>query len=288
MTNEELVTRIRNRIDTAECMAQLWQQNRAFVAKIAKRYAAYEDIDDLMQEGFIGLCNAVECYKPDGGAKFLTYAAYWIQQAMLRYMTKYSSVVELPQDIRTKINRLRKFEREYTAEWGREPTEKEIRLYFGYSRKEYQLLVESQSIGNLESIDGLVPGTDDLTVGELVADPANQYEDLIDQIEQQELSGTLWNLVDTLPEEQRDVVRTQYREDLTLPQVSDRLGMDYRAVKTARARAFRELRKPHYTNKLSRFLPDRALSLAYGGGVESYNRTWTSSTERAAFKDLGW
>ncbi len=288
MENEELVTRIRNRIDTAECMKQLWQQNRAFVAKIAKRYAAYEDIDDLIQEGFIGLCNAVECYDSDGGAKFLTYAAYWIQQAMLRYMAKYSSVVELPQDVRTKINRLRKFEREYTAEWGREPTEKEIRLYFGYSRKEYQLLVESQSIGNLESIDGLVPGTDDLTVGELVADPANQYEDLIDQIEQQELSGTLWNLVDTLPEEQRDVVRTQYREDLTLPQVSDRLGMDYRAVKTARARAFRELRKPHYTNKLSRFLPDRALSLAYGGGVESYNRTWTSSTERAAFKDLGW
>lgn len=288
MTNEELVTRIRNRIDTAECMKQLWQQNRAFVAKIAKRYAAYEDIDDLIQEGFIGLCNAVECYDSDGGAKFLTYAAYWIQQAMLRYLAKYSSVVELPQDIRTKINRFRKFEREYTAEWGREPTEKEIRLYFGYSRKEYQLLVESQSIGNLESIDGLVPGTDDLTVGELVADPANQYEDLIDQIEQQELSDTLWNLVDTLPEEQRDVVRTQYQEDLTLPQVSDRLGMDYRAVKTARARAFRELRKPHYTNKLSRFLPDRVLSLAYGGGVESYNRTWTSSTERAAFKDLGW
>mgnify|MGYP002242342722 CR=1 FL=1 len=118
MTNEEFVARIRNRIDTAECMAQLWQQNRAFVAKIAKRYAAYEDIDDLMQEGFIGLCNAVECYDPDGGAKFLTYAAYWIQQAMVRYMSKYSSVVQLPQDVRTKINRLRKFEREYTAEVG--------------------------------------------------------------------------------------------------------------------------------------------------------------------------
>lgn len=48
MKNEELVARIRNRIDAAECMAQLWQQNRAFVAKIAKRYAAYEDIEDLM------------------------------------------------------------------------------------------------------------------------------------------------------------------------------------------------------------------------------------------------
>lgn len=288
MENEELVVRIRNRIDAAECMKQLWQQNRAFVAKIAKRYAAYEDIDDLMQEGFIGLCNAVECYDSDGGAKFLTYATFWIRQAIKRYVDNYGSAVRIPVNTREKIDSLRQFSRAFVVEHGREPTEREIRLYFGYSRKEYQLLVESQSIGNLESIDGLVPGTDDLTVGELVADPANQYEDLIDQIEQQELSGTLWNLVDTLPEEQRDVVRTQYREDLTLPQVSDRLGMDYRAVKTARARAFRELRKPHYTNKLSRFLPDRALSLAYGGGVESYNRTWTSSTEKAAFKDLGW
>lgn len=287
MTNEELIARIRNRIDTAECMKQLWQRNSPFVAQIAKRYAAYEDIDDLMQEGFIGLCNAVECYNPDGGAKFLTYAAFWIRQAIKRYVDNYGSAVRIPVNTREKINSLRQFSRAFVVEHGREPTEREIRLYFGYSRKEYQLLVESQSIGNLESIDGLVPGTDDLTVGELVADPANQYENLIDQIEQQELSDTLWNLVDTLPEEQRDVVRTQYQEDLTLPQVGDRLGMDYGAVKTARARAFRELRKPHYTNKLSRFLPDRALSMAYGVGVDNYNRTWTSSTERAAFEDLG-
>lgn len=287
MTNEELVARIRNRIDAAECMKQLWQQNRPFVAQIAKKYAAYEDIDDLMQEGFIGLCNAAECYDPDGGAKFLTYAAFWIRQAIKRYVDNYCSMVRIPVNTREKINSLRQFSRAFVVEHGREPTEKEIRLYFGYSRKEYQLLVESQSIGNLESIDGLVPGTDDLTVGELVADSADQYEDLIDQIEQQELSDTLWNLVDTLPEEQRDVVRTQYREDLTLPQVGDRLGMDYRTVKTARARAFRGLRKPHYTNRLSRFLPDRALSMAYGGGVDNYNRTWTSSTERAAFEDLG-
>lgn len=117
MKNEELVARIRNRIDAAECMAQLWQQNRLFVAQIAKKYTAYEDMDDLMQEGFIGLCNAVECYDPDNGAKFLTYAAYWIQQAMLRYIAKYSGVVQIPESVRTKINKLRKFEREHSAEW---------------------------------------------------------------------------------------------------------------------------------------------------------------------------
>ena len=234
MENEELVVRIRNRIDAAECMAQLWQQNRTFVAKIAKRYAAYEDIDDLMQEGFIGLCNAVECYDPDGGAKFLTYAAYWIQQAMVRYMSKYSSVVQLPQDIRTKINRLRKFERDYTVEWGREPTEKEIWLYFGYSYKEYRLIMESSSISNQESIDALVPGTEDFTIGETVKDPVDQYDQLLDQMQQEELAETLWQLVDSLPEQQGEILHAQYEDGATLRQVSDKLGLEYQRTRQER------------------------------------------------------
>lgn len=288
MNNEELVARIRNGIGTAECMAQLWQQNRAFVAQIAKRYTAYEDMDDLMQEGFIGLCNAVECYEPDGGAKFLTYAAYWIQQAMLRYIAKYSGVVQIPENVRTKINRLRKFEHEYSAEWGREPTEKEIRLYFGYSYKEYRLIMESRSISNQESIDALVPGTDDFKVGETVADPVNQYDQLLDQMQQEELADTLWQLVDDLPEQESQILHVEYQENISLRQASNKLGMEYETARAARARGLRTLAKPHYKRMLQHFLPDCALSMAYGGGVESYNRTWTSSTERAAFKDLGW
>lgn len=288
MNNEELVTRIRNRIDTAECMAQLWQQNRAFVAKLAKRYAAYEDIDDLMQEGFIGLCNAVECYEPDCGSKFLTYAAYWIQQAMLRYMAKYSGTVQVPENVRVKMNKLRKFEREYMAEWGQEPTEKEIRLYFGYSYKEYRLIMESRSISNQESIDALVPGTEDFTIGETVADPVNQYDQLLDQMQQEELADTLWQLVDDLPEQESQILHVEYQENISLRQASNKLGMEYETARAARARGLRTLAKPHYKRMLQHFLPDRALSMAYGGGVESYNRTWTSSTERAAFEDLGW
>lgn len=288
MNNEELVARIRNGIDTAECMAQLWQQNRAFVAQIAKRYTAYEDIDDLMQEGFIGLCNAVECYDQDGGAKFLTYAAYWIQQAMLRYIAKYSGTVQIPENVRMKINKLRKFECEYSAEWGREPTEKEIRLYFGYSRKEYQALTESQLVTKLESIDALIPGSGDFTVGESVADPVDQYDQLLEQMQQEELADTLWQLVDSLPEQESQILHVEYQENITLRQVSDKLGMEYETARAARARGLRTLAKPHYKRMLQHFLPDRVLPLAYGGGVENYNRTWTSSTERAAFEDLGW
>ena len=149
-------------------------------------------------------------------------------------------------------------------------------------------MMESRSISNQESIDGLVPGTEDFTIGETVKDPVDQYDQLLDQMQQEELAETLWQLVDSLPEQQSEILHAQYEDNITLRQVSDKLGLEYQRTRQERDKALRTLRKPHNSCKLEYFLPDRALSLAYGGGVESYNRTWTSSTERAAFKDLGW
>ena len=91
-----------------------------------------------------------------------------------------------------------------------------------------------------------------------------------------------------LPEQQGSILHAQYEDGATLRQISDKLGLEYQRTRQERDKALRELRKPHNSHKLEYFLPDRALSMAFGGGVESYNRKWTSSTERAAFEDLGW
>ena len=50
---------------------------------MAMKYQAYGEFDDLMQEGYLGLCQAVDGYDPDAGASFIHYAAYWIRRAML-------------------------------------------------------------------------------------------------------------------------------------------------------------------------------------------------------------
>ena len=59
---------------------------------MAKNYQAFEDIEDLKQEGYIGLCRAVDEYKPQEGVAFMTYAGYWIRQQMQRYVENCSSV----------------------------------------------------------------------------------------------------------------------------------------------------------------------------------------------------
>lgn len=71
MTNEQLVIRIRAGIDVAENMLKLWQQNQGFIVAIAKRFQGYEDMEDLRQQGYIGLCQAVDGYNPDEGVYHL-------------------------------------------------------------------------------------------------------------------------------------------------------------------------------------------------------------------------
>ena len=54
-------------MDEAENMLKLWQQNRGLIHTIARKYAAYDDIEDLEQQGYIGLCDAVQNYRPEEG-----------------------------------------------------------------------------------------------------------------------------------------------------------------------------------------------------------------------------
>ena len=71
MTNEELAIRIKAGIDTADNMLQLWEQTRRFIRRIASRYVGAAELEDLEQEGYLALYDAVDGYRPDLGCKFL-------------------------------------------------------------------------------------------------------------------------------------------------------------------------------------------------------------------------
>lgn len=70
MSNKQLVLRIKAGENVADNMLQLWQQNQGFIRSIAKKYAAYEEIEDLIQQGYFGMCNAVNGYDPENGGFF--------------------------------------------------------------------------------------------------------------------------------------------------------------------------------------------------------------------------
>ena len=67
MTNEEIAILIRAGVDVPENMAALYEQNKGMIAALAWKLRAYAELEDLRQEGYIGLCNAVDAWEPEGG-----------------------------------------------------------------------------------------------------------------------------------------------------------------------------------------------------------------------------
>ena len=70
MTNEELVLLSRYCDNKSEYLEELYSQNYGLISAIAKRYSGVYELDDLMQESFLGLAEAVESYDPEGGASW--------------------------------------------------------------------------------------------------------------------------------------------------------------------------------------------------------------------------
>ncbi len=77
-------------------MFALWQQNRNFIHTIAIHYQGCAELEDLEQEGYLALYDAVDRFDPMLLYAFITYAAYWIRQRMRRYIENCGRTVRIP------------------------------------------------------------------------------------------------------------------------------------------------------------------------------------------------
>ncbi len=152
ISNEQLVARIQAGEDTANNMLALWQQSIGIIAKMAMKYQGCAELDDLKQEGYLGLCEAVRQYDPDQGALFITYAAFWIRQAMRRYIDNYGSVVRIPVHAREWIQKYSKAVREYKQYYGTEPPERALCALLGVSREKLHTIQKDAGMGQIDSL----------------------------------------------------------------------------------------------------------------------------------------
>lgn len=285
MTNEELVARIQAGIDEADNMLQLWQQNKGLIHTIARKYAAYEDIEDLEQQGYLGLCDAVQGYRPEEGAAFSHYAWIWIKQNIQRYIDDCSTAVRIPSHRRQEIVRYRRACAAFEKNCGRKPTDWEMSRLLDVNRETVDRIKEAAQMGSAASLDTPIGEDTEDTIGDLQPGAADVEGSVLDAIQKEQLKAVIWPLVDSLPGKQPAVIRMRYQEGLTLKECGERLGIAMQGARTHEGNAFRELRKPSRANQLKPFLNDYIYSRAtQGNGAGTFARTWTSSTERVALK----
>ena len=290
VTNEQLVSRIRAGEDTEKNMALLYDQVKDFIRSIAWQYRETGEFEDLLQEGYLALYPAIENYNPAAGCKFLTYAEHWIRQKMRRYLQNSGHCLRVPVPCLEQIQKMKKFQSNFVKQYGREPTETEIGGFMRLTLEQVKVLQENACMTILGSLDAPITGkdgTEDATAGELVAAGGNLEEDILDRLEQEDLHNTLWRCVDSLPGIQSEVIHSRYQGELTIKECGAVCGVSEAEARKQHLKALRSLRSGENAKVLYPFLEEseRIYSEALtGNGVERFNRTWTSSTERVALK----
>lgn len=287
MTNEQLVARIRAGENVGENMAQLYEQMKRFIHTVAWKYRDSGMVEDLEQEGFLALYDAVDGYDEAQGVRFLTYAEYWIRQRISRYLQVNGSSLRLPVHCQEKLQRYKRLCSSFQLERGREPSEREIARLMGLTLEQVREIKGNACMARVGSLDAPVKGLDggeDITMGDLVPAEEDLEGDAVDRIEQEQLCAVLWECVDSLPGRQPAVIRQRYQGGMSLRAIGEAHGTTPEAVRQIHAKALRELRATRYSNRLRPFLPESEQIYSielHGNGVGKFNRTWASSTERA-------
>ncbi len=119
-----------------EARVTLIKANLRLVVKIAHDFKGLGlPLLDLISEGNIGLMRAVEKFDPAKGAKFSSYAAWWIKQSMRRALANQSRTIRIPVQSAGKINKIKSVRLKLTETFGREPTDAEIAEHLDFSER---------------------------------------------------------------------------------------------------------------------------------------------------------
>lgn len=289
MTNEELVMKIKAGEDVQLNMELLHEQTKRFIRKIAWKYKQDDELEDLLQEGFLALYDAVEGYDPEAGFSFISYAAFYLKTRFARYLADKGSCVQIPIHRLEDIRKYQKFCSTYFLSYGCEPSTKAVAQFMHTSIEQVEQIKANACMARLGSLDKPIKEEEDGTIGDFVRDPSDLMLDVEERIQQEQLRSVLWGCVDELPEKEAEAIRARYRDGLTLKETGERLGTTSEGARQWEAKVLRKLRSGSNRRRLLPFFPDHDHIFSMGStgtGVGIFERTWTSATERAVIRRL--
>lgn len=286
MSNEELVKSIQG--GNKEAMMQLWSQVEKLAALLIKKWSGVVEREDLMQEAFIACDDACRDYDPEQGASFAHYFAQRLQWRFAEYAAR-SNGTYIPPNLFWKVLKYRRYLNDYKKQTGVDPDQWTIMQALNLQKHELQTLKDLSKRLQVRSLDesiGQSEDGDDLRIGDTVADPEDQYDEILDDLEAEQIAEALWEVVDTLPEAERECIISRFKDGLTMKETAERLGVTLSTVRGRDASAMQKLRSGQNRRKLQLAMLD---SERYSYGLRRMQRfdgmLW-SSTEFAVMRLL--
>jgi RNA polymerase primary sigma factor len=237
---------------------RLVEANMRLVLNIAKHYRNRTiPFEDLVQEGAIGLMNAVERFDPGRGYRFSTYATHWIRQTIGRAIGNKAKSIRLPAHVIDSMRRVERTRVEMSRELGREPNLEELAAKCNLPVQKLANLM--QCIQDPVSLDMMVGDDESTDLGSLLADPAQT--DPESTALNREMLRNLQQVLAELTERERRVMRKRlgFDDDQSgggLRDLGSELQLSRERVRQIELQALKKLRQMAHRRRLKDLLTD--------------------------------
>jgi len=232
------------RLGDEEALHGLVRANLRFVVTVAKQFLGQGlTLQDLINEGNIGLMKAGRRFDERRGFKFISYAVWWVRQAILQAISDQSRVVRLPQNRTVVLQKVRRTRARMQQELGRNPTPEEISEATDFTLSD---VTEALRIGQPETyLDQVVSDEDGRTLAETLPDDDGTPTDhrLLERSRREDLD----RLLAQIPDREARILRLYFglegERALTLEEIGRRMSLTRERIRQLKERALSRLRE---------------------------------------------
>ncbi len=235
---------------------KLIKANLRFVVNVAKKYQNQGlPLADLISEGNIGLMNAIERFDVDKGYHFISYAVWWIRQAILKAICEKSRMIRLPLNRANELVQIEKARKELQTDNGSDPEIVEIARQLDMNKENVAELINISK--DLVSLDTpIYDEKDSSLLSDFVEDKGYKSPDEV--AVNKSLQDDINNLLKTLTEKEADIIQYRFglngRRPMSLKEIGNRYKLTKERIRQIEKKALKRLQHPSRSHYLKSYL----------------------------------
>lgn len=240
----------------SQARERLITANLRFVVNVAKKYQNQGlSLEDLINEGNLGLINAIEKYDPERGFHFISYAVWWIRQSILKAVCEKSRMIRLPMNRANELVQIEKTKKDYMNSNGMDPDTAEIAKILDLKQKDVDdLITLSQDHVSLDS--PVFYKKDSSVLGDFIEDEG--YAAPEDEVMRESLKSEIEKVLSTIPEKEARILEYRFglknQKPMSLKEIGELYNLTKERIRQIEQKALNRLQHGKRSERLEAFI----------------------------------